>query len=380
MDMDLVFLGTGGSVPTARRSTACVLVARRRRPDAVRLRRGLPAPDAALDRSRPGGRDLHHPPARRPLPRHPRAAEDLRPQRPRAPAADPRPAGARRPVQGPAADLRPPGLSSRAGRAAPGEAVERSEYEIRPFAVEHRMEALRLRAGRGSAARAASTRRRPSGSASRRARTSSACRRGETVEVDGRPVEPAAVMGEARAGRKLVLTGDTAPCEMTRGRRARRAGARARRELRRRRARACRARPATRPRARPPSWLPARGWRCWPWSTSPRVTTCARSSPRLASCSRRRSRRATSTSSRSRFPSAVSRGWSRAARGRSAEPSPGGARLMLDERLARHLHVESLRHRDLHPEHEPHVLFQRLDDRRAARRRLRRRRHLRGAR
>lgn len=31
---------------------------------------------------------------------------------------------------------------------------------------------------------------------------------------------------------------------------------------------------------------------------------------------------------------------------------------MLDERLATHLHVESLRHRDLHPEHEPHVLFQ----------------------
>src|SRR4051795_2172161 len=31
---------------------------------------------------------------------------------------------------------------------------------------------------------------------------------------------------------------------------------------------------------------------------------------------------------------------------------------MLDERLARHLHVESLRHRDLHPEHEAHVLFQ----------------------
>jgi acetolactate decarboxylase len=30
----------------------------------------------------------------------------------------------------------------------------------------------------------------------------------------------------------------------------------------------------------------------------------------------------------------------------------------LDEALARHLHVESLRHRDLHPEHEPHVLFQ----------------------
>ena len=32
--------------------------------------------------------------------------------------------------------------------------------------------------------------------------------------------------------------------------------------------------------------------------------------------------------------------------------------MTLDERFARHLHVESLRHRDLHPEHEPHVLFQ----------------------
>ena len=32
--------------------------------------------------------------------------------------------------------------------------------------------------------------------------------------------------------------------------------------------------------------------------------------------------------------------------------------MTLDERLARHLHVESLRHRDLHVEHEAHVLFQ----------------------
>ncbi len=32
--------------------------------------------------------------------------------------------------------------------------------------------------------------------------------------------------------------------------------------------------------------------------------------------------------------------------------------MTLDDALARHLHVESLRHRDLHPEHEPHVLFQ----------------------
>jgi acetolactate decarboxylase len=31
---------------------------------------------------------------------------------------------------------------------------------------------------------------------------------------------------------------------------------------------------------------------------------------------------------------------------------------MLDVELVRHLHVESLRHRDMHPEHEAHVLFQ----------------------
>lgn len=32
--------------------------------------------------------------------------------------------------------------------------------------------------------------------------------------------------------------------------------------------------------------------------------------------------------------------------------------MSLDDRLARHLHVESIRHRDLHPEHEAHILFQ----------------------
>jgi len=32
--------------------------------------------------------------------------------------------------------------------------------------------------------------------------------------------------------------------------------------------------------------------------------------------------------------------------------------VILDEHLARHLHVESLRRRDVHAEHDPHVLFQ----------------------
>jgi ribonuclease Z len=38
---------------------------------------------------------------------------------------------------------------------------------------------------------------------------------GESVAGANGPVDPGAVMGEARTGRKVVISGDTAPCEMT---------------------------------------------------------------------------------------------------------------------------------------------------------------------
>ena len=169
-------------------------------------------------------------------------------------------------------------------------------------------------------------------------------------------------MGEARAGRKLVISGDTAPCEMTRVAahdaqllvhdcELRRRGGRARR----------RDRPLDR-RARPPSSPPRPGVEMLALvHISSRYDVRAVLAEAREAFPSARSRRATSTWSRSRSPSAASRGWSRTAPAQRREPAAGRRRrrrLMLDERLARHLHVESLRHRDLHPEHEPHVLFQ----------------------
>jgi ribonuclease Z len=42
-----------------------------------------------------------------------------------------------------------------------------------------------------------------------------ALQRGEAVEGSAGPVEPGDVMGESRAGRTIVITGDTAPCRAT---------------------------------------------------------------------------------------------------------------------------------------------------------------------
>jgi ribonuclease Z len=96
-----------------------------------------------------------------------------------------------------------------------GEAVRHDGYEIRAFPVEHRMRAFGYafvedeRPGHfdPDAAERLGVRSGPD---------FGRLQRGEEVEGAGGPVTPAEVMGERRAGRKIVVTGDTAPCEMTR--------------------------------------------------------------------------------------------------------------------------------------------------------------------
>ncbi|HET9243998.1 MAG TPA: ribonuclease Z [Gaiella sp.] len=94
----------------------------------------------------------------------------------------------------------------------PGDVLERGEYAIAPFAVAHGQTAVGYalreapRPGRFDvdAADAVGV---PHGPAR------GALQRGEPVEVDGRVVRPEQVLGPARRGRTVVITGDTAPSD-----------------------------------------------------------------------------------------------------------------------------------------------------------------------
>jgi ribonuclease Z len=97
-----------------------------------------------------------------------------------------------------------------------GDTLDRGDYRLLVFPVAHGVSAVGYmlaeaeRPGRfdASAADALGV---PAGP------ERGALQRGETVTLpDGRMVTPAAVLGPARAGRRLVYTGDTAPTEMVR--------------------------------------------------------------------------------------------------------------------------------------------------------------------
>jgi len=95
-----------------------------------------------------------------------------------------------------------------------GEAIGHDGYEVRSFPVEHRMRAYGYavvedaRPGHLDAERAAELGVTHGPDLGR-------LQSGEEVTAGGGVVRPEQVMGEARSGRKVVLTGDTAPAEMT---------------------------------------------------------------------------------------------------------------------------------------------------------------------
>jgi ribonuclease Z len=214
MDLSVVFLGTGGSVPSARRSTASVLVVRGGerllfdcgegtqrqmqrslglvQVDEVYLTHfhadhmlGLPGLLKTYDLTdREPPLTVYGPPGLRDL------FTVLRPLIGRL------------------------GFGVELVELAPGAAVERDGYEVQAFEAAHSVRANGYalveaeRPGRfdPEAARAAGV---PEGPAF------AALQRGESVEGVGGPVLPDQVMGPSRAGRTVVITGDTAPSPAT---------------------------------------------------------------------------------------------------------------------------------------------------------------------
>lgn len=215
MDLDVVFLGTGGSVPTARRATSCLLI----RAGGERI---LVDCGEGAQRQMQRSTGLVH-------------VDDIYITHFHADHYLGIPGLLKtydlndrtRPLR----VVGPPGLIDLFsalrrifGRLAyevelveiePGEALSYDGYEVRAFAVEHRITAYgyalveETRPGHldpETAARLGV----PEGPQLGR------LQRGETVDGSSGPVRPEDVMGPARTGRKLVIAGDTAPCEMTR--------------------------------------------------------------------------------------------------------------------------------------------------------------------
>ena len=89
VDLDLVFLGTSASMPTAQRAPAALLLRRGGERLLFDCAEGTAAAASALVRRPPGPRgDLPHAPPRRPLPRAAGDAEDVRAPRPGRARAD----------------------------------------------------------------------------------------------------------------------------------------------------------------------------------------------------------------------------------------------------------------------------------------------------
>jgi ribonuclease Z len=215
MDLSVVFLGTGGSVPSARRATACVLI----RAGGARI---LVDCGEGAQRQMIASTGLvqvdeiyithFHADHYLGLPGLLKTYDLMERQ---APLRIVGPAGlhglfeALRRIFG---RLR---YEVELVELEPGEGIEHDGFEMRTFGVEHRMKALGYayvepeRPGRFDVEAAR-------GLGITDDRDFGRLQRGETIAVDGSEVRPDQVLGEARHGRKVVITGDTAPCEMAR--------------------------------------------------------------------------------------------------------------------------------------------------------------------
>lgn len=215
MQLDLVFLGTGGSVPTARRSTACLLA----RAGGERLMfdcgegsqrqmqrsTGLVAVDEIYITHLHADHYLGVPGLLKTYD----LGDRERPLRVIGPRGTAELFGALRRIFGRLS------FEVELVELDPGEAIGHDGYEVRAFAVEHRARANgyalveKERPGRFDPEAAQRLGVAPGPQFK-------LLQDGEPVEGSAGTVEPGQVMGEGRPGRKLVITGDTSPCEMTR--------------------------------------------------------------------------------------------------------------------------------------------------------------------
>ncbi len=214
MDLSVVFLGTGGSVPSARRSTASVLVARGGERLMFDCGEGTQRQmQRSLGLAQVGEIYLTHFHADHVL-GLPGLLKTYDLTDRREPLAIHGPPGLR--------DLFDT-LGRLVGRLGyeldlvelePGDAVTHDGYEVRAFKTEH---------GARSCGYALVEEERPGRFDPQAAKRLGVAegpafarlQRGEEVEGGSGPVRPSDVMGESRDGRTLVVTGDTAPCDAT---------------------------------------------------------------------------------------------------------------------------------------------------------------------
>jgi ribonuclease Z len=217
MDLSVVFYGTGGSVPTARRATACVLIragGRRILVDAgegaqrqMIRSTGLVQVDEILITHYHADHYLG-------LPGLLKTYDLLDRQAPLRIAGPPGLKGLFDALRRVFGKIR---YDVELVELEGGDALARSEdpFELRAFEVSHRMPANGYalvefeRPGRFDADRAKEL-------GVTEVADYGRLQRGETVTGSSGEVRPEQVMGEGRRGRKVVITGDTAPSEMTR--------------------------------------------------------------------------------------------------------------------------------------------------------------------